>query len=177
MERSESHVLCHFSREHGYRAAGLTRVSHVVETAIAVRSSERTGEIGIVAYLIEREAETRARLGIVQHALSAKMVYHGQVVGTPPKVARLVMAKIERWFDVMVESGSGKRHGVAKEREVEVNASVYLDLSDIVSQESHVACDIEVKALSLGLAELRANRHAILIPRRGAHRVGQHIVA
>ena len=105
------------------------------------------------------------------------MVYHGQVVGVPPEMARLVMAEIERGLHVMVKSRGGKRHGVAKEGEVEVHTSVNLYLADIISHHCHVACDIEVQALALRLAKLRAHGNAVFVPRRGANGIGQHIVA
>ena len=105
------------------------------------------------------------------------MVNHREVVIAPPQMARLIMAIVERRLEVMVEASGSEGHRIAEQREVEVNASVDLQFSYIISQDSQFARRVIMERLALRLAELRTDRDAVLIPRRSTGRIRQHVVA
>ena len=65
---------------------------------------------------------------------------------------------------MVIEAGCSQRHRILKQWEVEVDASVNLEFSDVVAQCSKLTGDIVVQCLSLRFTELRACGEAVLIP-------------
>ena len=90
------------------------------------------------------------------------------------------MAIVERWVVAVEEALCRQRHGVAKQREVEVHRSVNLKLSEVFAEQPCLCRHVIVERLALRLRQLSSHAEVMLVVRGcGCVRVGawQHKTA
>jgi len=75
-----------------------------------------------------------------------------------------------------VISGGGKGHGVFEQREVEVYATVDMQLAEVDASHAKLARDIVMERLALCLGNLSAHAQRVFVPRAHAAGVGQGVV-
>ncbi len=176
VERSERKVLLQLSGKH---RDGVARLSHFhgVGQAPGVRRGVGRGEIRVVFHLVKRHAERGAGLLVSQHTLHTEMIHHRQVVVVPPEMASLIVAIVERRLLMVVETRRGKRHGILPQREIDIDATIHMNLTGVDTRHAQLARDVVMQRPALRLDELCAHAQGVLVPRAHRHGVGQGEVA